>query len=148
MKFTRKNIIGFGIIAVFVTLALFAFESGAAKKEALVRVYPRDTLTGTTADTIEVPWTLSSQYQYNYRIFLKKNTGTPNTKVVLDERNAVGSSLWSPIDSFTCGGADSLKYQFVLRGTHVYGVQHRLRFVRTGSHSLRRDVILRVKPQQ
>lgn len=133
-------------LAIVGIIAAFAYDT--PKSDPLVRQFTRDTLTGTTADTVEIPWTLSSQYQYNYRIFLKKVSGTPNTKIVLDEINKVGSTLWYPIDSVSCSGADSLKYNFVLRGTTVYGVGHRLRFVRTGSHSLRRDMIVRLKLQQ
>jgi hypothetical protein len=106
-----------------------------------------DTLSGGTATTtVTVPWNMSSPYQYQYFFKLRKISGTPNTKIVLDERNAANSAVWSAIDSVSCSGADSLKLNFRLRGSVVYGSYHRLRFVHTGTHSLARNMEFVIKP--
>ena len=109
------------------------------------KTYALDTLTGTSTNTVSVPWTMASNYQYSYYFKLRKVTGPTNTKVVLDAATASASSLWHPIDSFTVGGADSLKMHFILRGT-AYDAKHRIRFVRTGAGKLARNIELTIKP--
>ena len=99
---------------------------------------------GTTYKT--VPWNLSSAYQYQYFVKLRKISGTPNVKIRLEERNTAASSIWSAIDSVSCSGADSLKLFFRLKGTNVYGTYHRIAFVKTGTNTMARNIELNVKP--
>ena len=109
------------------------------------KTFSLDTLTGTSTNTVSVPWTMASNYQYSYYFKLRKVTGPTNTKVVLDAATASASSLWHPIDSFTVGGADSLKMHFIFRGT-AYDAKHRIRFVRTGAGKLARNIEMTIKP--
>lgn len=121
------------------------FDYMYAGNKSYQKIYSLDTLTGTTPDTIQIPWILASPFQYEFYIKLRKITGTPNTKIVLDSRT-VTNGIWSPIDSVSCSGADSTKVHFRLRSTVAYASQYRMRFVRTGSHSLARNVHLNIKP--
>ena len=105
----------------------------------------RDTITGTTRDTIKFPWIMASPYQYEAYVRLRKLSGTPNTKILLQSRT-ITNGIWSPIDSVSAAGADSTKVHFRLRGALSYGTQYQLIFVRTGSHSLERDVEIAIKP--
>ena len=109
------------------------------------KTFSLDTLTGTSTNTVSVPWTMASNYQYSYYFKLRKVTGPTNTKVVVDAATAAASSLWHPIDSFTVGGADSLKMHFIFRGT-AYDAKHRIRFVRTGAGKLARNIEMTIKP--
>lgn len=155
------------ILPVFAIVAMFAFAAWNNEKAEMVtltdpdtgkvetfefaaprsysKTFALDTLTGTTPDTITVPWIMASPFQYEIYMKLRKLTGTPNTKMVLDSRT-VTNGIWSPIDSVTCGGADSVKVHFRLRSTVAYGTQYRVRFVRSGSHSLARNVQMTIKP--
>ena len=110
------------------------------------KVFSRDSITTAGSTTVIVPWIMASPYQYQYYVRLRKIGITPNIKVVLDEANSTASTLWSPVDSFSCSGADSTKVHFRLRGTTVYGARHRLRFVKTGATLVERDIILNIKP--
>ena len=118
----------------------------AAAPKPYQRVIARDTISTAGNSTVDVPWVMASPYQYQYYVRLRKIGVTPNIKVVLQEANATGSTLWSPIDSFSCSGADSTKVHFRLRGTTVYGAKHRLLFVKTGASTVQRDIILNIKP--
>lgn len=117
-----------------------------APPKSYQRTYARDTMSAAGNTTVDIPWIMASPYQYNYYIRLRKLQHTPNVKVVLREANATGSTLWSPIDSFTMSGADSTKVHFRLRGTTVYGARHQLLFVKTGTTTVQRDIILNIKP--
>ena len=110
------------------------------------KVFSRDTISAATSTTVSVHWNLSSTYQYQYYIRLRKIGVTPNVKVVLQEANSTGSTLWFPVDSFSCSGADSVKVNFLLRGATTYGVRHRLLFTKTGTGAVQRDLILNIKP--
>lgn len=121
-------------------------EYDFAPPKSYQKVFARDTMSSAGSTTVDIPWIMASPYQYQYYIRLRKISGTPNTKIVLDEANSTGSTLWSPIDSVSCSGADSVKVHFRLRGTTVYGVRQRLRFVKTGTNTLQRDIILNIKP--
>lgn len=110
------------------------------------KVFPRDTISAATSTTVSVPWILASPYQYQYYVRLRKIGVTPNVKVVLQEANSTGSTLWFPIDSFSCSGADSVKVNFLLRGATTYGARHRLLFTKTGTGAVQRDIILNIKP--
>lgn len=118
----------------------------AAPPKSYQRIIPRDTMAAAGNTTVDIPWIMASPYQYNYYVRLRKLQHTPNVKVVLREANSTGSTLWSPIDSFTCSGADSTKLHFRLRGTHVYGARHQLLFVKTGTTTVERDIIMNIKP--
>lgn len=118
----------------------------AAAPKPYQKVFARDSISTAGNTTVDVPWIMASPYQYNYYVRLRKIGVTPNIKVVLQEANSTGSTLWSPIDSFSCSGADSTKVHFRLRGTHVYGARHRLLFVKTGTTLVQRDIILNIKP--
>lgn len=109
------------------------------------KIFPLDTLTTAGTTTITVPWNMSSPYQYQYFFRLRKIGVVPNIKVVLDERNAANSSIWSAIDSFSMSGADSTKLHFRLRGATTYGSFHRLRFVKTGNGAVARNSELVIK---
>jgi hypothetical protein len=110
------------------------------------KIFALDTLTAASTTTITVPWNMSSPYQYQYFFKMRKLVGTPNTKIVLDERNAANSAIWSAIDSVSVSGADSTKLNFRLRGATTYGSFHRLRFVKTGTNTMARNVELVIKP--
>jgi hypothetical protein len=110
------------------------------------KVFPRDSMSTAGNSTVDVPWILASPYQYQYYVRLKKIGVTPNIKIVLQEANSTASTLWSPIDSVSCSGADSTKLHFRLRGTTTYGARHRLLFVKTGATVVQRDIILNIKP--
>ncbi len=148
------------IVALFVGMSfdksasntyVFEDENGVvheydfAPPKAYQKSFALDTLTGTTRDTVKIPWIMASPWQYEYYVKLRKLTGTPNTKILLQART-VTNGIWSPVDSVSCSGADSTKVHFRLRGTTVYGAEHQLIFVRTGSHSLARNVQVNIKP--
>lgn len=154
---------GAAILASFVFFATVAFnkvstanivvedENGKvteyfAPPRSYQRVIARDTMSAAGSTTVDIPWIMASPYQYNYYIRLRKLQHTPNVKVVLREANSTGSTLWSPIDSVTCSGDDSTKVHFRLRGTHTYGARHQLLFVKTGTTTVQRDIILNIKP--
>lgn len=109
------------------------------------KIFPRDTLTTAGTTTVTVPWNMASPYQYQYYVRLTKIGHTPNIKVVLDERNAANSTLWSAIDSFSMVGADSTKVNFRLRGSNTYGSFHRMRFIKTGNLGVARNIELVIK---
>jgi hypothetical protein len=110
------------------------------------KIFGLDTLTTAGTTTITVPWNMSSPYQYQYFFKLRKIGVTPNIKIVLDERNAANSAIWSAIDSVSMVGADSTKLNFRLRGAQTYGSFHRLRFVKTGNGAVARNTELVIKP--
>lgn len=110
------------------------------------KIFGMDTLTTAGTTTITVPWNMSSPYQYQYFFKLRKIGVVPNIKIVLDERNAANSAIWSAIDSVSMAGADSTKLHFRLRGTNTYGSFHRLRFVKTGNGAVARNTELVIKP--
>lgn len=109
------------------------------------KIFALDTLTAASTTTITVPWNMSSAYQYQYFFKMRKLVGTPNVKIVLDERNAANSAIWSAIDSVSVSGADSTKLNFRLRGSITYGSFHRLRFVKTGTNTMARNIELVIK---
>lgn len=109
------------------------------------KIFPLDSLSTAGTTTITVPWNMSSAYQYQYFFKMRKVGVTPNIKIVLDERNAANSALWSAIDSVSMVGADSTKLHFRLRGTNTYGSFHRLRFVKTGNGIVARNTELVIK---
>ncbi len=164
MKFSIKYIWGaaaiLAITALFTALSfdrtsnsnLVEVDENGSETEYFVapkayqRVYARDTMSAAGNTTVDIPWPMVSPYQYNYYIRLRKLQHTPNVKVVLREANSTGSTLWSPIDSVTCSAADSTKVHFRLRGTTVYGARHQLLFVKTGTTTVQRDIILNIKP--
>lgn len=121
------------------------YEYDYAPPKSYQKIFARDTITGTTQDTVRIPWIMASPFQYEYYVRLRKLSGTPNTRVVLEART-VTNGIWSPVDSVSCSGADSVKVHFRLRGSIVYGSQHQLIFKRTGSHSLQRDIQINIKP--
>jgi hypothetical protein len=110
------------------------------------KTYALDTLTTAGTYTTVLPFNMASAYQYQYFFKLRKIGVTPNIKVVLDEKNAATSSIWSAIDSFTMAGADSTKLNFRLRGAIAYGTRHRLRYVKTGNGAVARNVEIVIKP--
>ena len=110
------------------------------------KIFALDTLTTAGTYTTLVPWNMSSPYQYQYFFKLRKIGVTPNIKVVLDERNAANSAVWSAIDSFSMSGADSTKLNFRLRGAQTYGSFHRIRYVKTGNGAVARNVEFVIKP--
>ena len=124
--------------------ALVEYSFAGLKPEQ--KTYARDTISAATSTTVAVPWIMASPYQYNYYVRLRKIGVTPNVKVVLQEANSTGSTLWYPIDSFSCSGADSVKVNFLLRGATTYGARHRLLFTKTGTGAVQRDIILNIKP--
>ena len=109
------------------------------------KIFPLDTLTTAGTTTITVPWNMASPYQYQYFFKMRKIGVTPNVKMVLDERNAANSAIWSAIDSVSMSGADSTKLHFRLRGSLAYGSFHRIRFVKTGNGAVARNVELVIK---
>ena len=110
------------------------------------KIFALDTLTTAGTTTITVPWNMASPYQYQYFFKMRKIGVTPNVKVVLDERNAANSALWSAIDSVSMVGAESTKLNFRLRGSVTYGSFHRLRFVKVGNGGVARNTELVIKP--
>ncbi len=110
------------------------------------KTYALDTLTTAGTYTTILPFNMASAYQYQYFLKLRKIGVTPNIKVVLDEKNAATSSIWSAIDSFSMSGADSTKLNFRLRGSVAYGTRHRLRYVKTGNGAVARNVEIVIKP--
>ena len=118
------------------------FYAGAAQQ----KIYALDTLTTAGTYTTVIPYNLSSPYQYQYFLKMRKIGVTPNIKVVLDERNCSNSAVWSAIDSFSMVGVDSTKLNFRLRGSITYGAAHRLRFVKTGNGAVARNIEINIKP--
>ena len=121
------------IVALFVGMSfdksatntyVFEDENGVvheydfAPPKAYQKSFALDTLTGTTRDTVKIHWIMASPWQYEYYVKLRKLTGTPNTKILLQART-VTNGIWSPVDSVSCSGADSTKVHFRLRGTTV-----------------------------
>lgn len=109
------------------------------------KVFRLDTLTTAGTTTVLVPWNMASPYQYQYFFRMRKIGVTPNVKVVLDERNAAASAIWSAVDSVSMVGADSTKLNFRLRGSLTYGTFHRLRFVKVGNGAVARNIELVIK---
>lgn len=104
-----------------------------------------DTLTGSTGRTFQIPAIFANAYQYEIYCRVKKITGTPNSKIVLDSRT-VTNGTWTPIDSVSVAGADSTKLHFRLRGTNAYGAEYRTRLVKTGSSTLSLKLDYNFKP--
>lgn len=103
----------------------------AGKESAIYKNWTVDTLTTTEKDTLALGFTLASPYQYCYQIYCKKLSGTPNLKIVLDQRNTLGNTDWLGCDSLSISGADSIRTYFALKGANTWGIQHRLRLVGT-----------------
>jgi hypothetical protein len=109
------------------------------------KVLALDTITTAGTYTTDVPWNLSSPYQYSYTFKMRKIGVTPNVKIVLDQRNCSNSSVWMAVDSVSMSGADSTKLNFRLQGPYTYGAKHRIRFVKTGNGAVARNIELNVK---
>jgi hypothetical protein len=103
----------------------------AGKEDVITKAWTLDTLTTTEKDTLTLGFTLASPYQYCYQLWVKKISGTPSLKVVLDQRNSLTNTDWLGCDSLTISGADSTRTFFALKGANVWGLQHRLRLVGT-----------------
>lgn len=101
------------------------------REDQIYKAWTVDTLTTTEKDTLALGYTLSSPYQFSYQIYCKKLSGTPNLKIVLDQRNSMTNTDWLGVDSISVAGADSIRTYFAIRGTNTYGLQHRLRLVGT-----------------
>ena len=166
IKYFSEGMLGAVIILAVACIGLFAFNSPDVAPENAVqitgendavntkfyagvaqqRIYTMDTLTTAGTYTTVLPYNLSSPYQYQYFLKLRKIGVTPNVKVVLDELNCSNSAIWSAIDSFSMSGADSTKLNFRLRGSIVYGAKHRLRYVKTGNGAVARNLEINIKP--
>ncbi len=120
------------------------FFAGAAQQ----KIFALDTMSAAGTTYISVPWNMSSAYQYSYFFKMRKLSGTPNTKIRLEQRNCANSAIWSAIDSVSVSGADSTKLHFRLQGTNTYGAFHRIAFVKTGTNTMARNVELNIKPTQ
>jgi len=101
------------------------------KEDQIYKAWTVDTLTTTEKDTLALGFNLASPYQFSYQIYCKKLSGTPNLKIVLDQRNSLTNTDWVGSDSISISGADSIRTYFAIRGTNSYGLQHRLRLVGT-----------------
>lgn len=107
----------------------------------------RDTLTSSTGKTFQIPYIFASNYIGEVYCNVKKVSGTPNSKIVLDSRT-ITSGIWSPVDSVSIAGADSTKNHFRLRINPAYGSQYRIRLVKVGNSSLSTRIEYAFKPNQ
>lgn len=101
------------------------------REDQIYKAWTVDTLTTTEKDTLALGYTMASPYQYCYQIYCKKLSGTPNLKIVLDQRNSMGNTDWLGVDSISVSGADSVRTYFAIKGANTWGLQHRLRLVGT-----------------
>lgn len=133
---------------------VFEDENGAvtsydfAPPKAYQKTFTHDTLTNTEKDTLSIPWIMASPYQYSIQFKVAKISGTANNafKAVLDQANTTGSTTWMAIDSFTRTGADSLRRDWLIKGTHTYGARLRLRLIGAGTAATQYDVSANIKP--
>lgn len=133
---------------------VFEDENGAVSEfsylppKSYQKTFTHDTLTNTEKDTLVIPWILASPYQYSIQFKVAKISGNANNnfKAVLDQANTTGSTLWMAIDSFTRTGADSLRRDWLIKGTHTYGARLRLRLIGAGTSSTQYDVSVNIKP--
>lgn len=133
---------------------VFEDENGVVAKydfappKAYQKVYAVDTITNTEKDTLTIPFIMASPYQYSYQFKVTKLTGTANNnfKVVLDQANTSASTQWMAIDSFTRTGADSLRRDWLIKGTNVWGARHRLRIIGAGTNLTQYYTTYNIKP--
>lgn len=118
------------------------------REDQIYKAWTLDTLTTTEKDTLALGFNLASPYQFSYQIYCKKLSGTPNLKIVLDQRNSLTNTDWVGSDSISISGADSVRTYFAIRGTNAYGLQHRLRLVgTTGTNQYRITGLLKKTAQ-
>lgn len=95
-----------------------------------------DTLTNTEKDTVNFSDNIISLYTYCLQPTVTQLSGTAGVKVYLDQAtDATGTTAWFTIDSTT--SLTNAAPRGILDGTDLLGYRYRLRFVGTGTASVR-----------
>ncbi len=122
-----KNKFLFGLLAVIGALFLFSFES---EKQAFAPTTPyrytwtADTITNTEIDTVSVPASFLSNYQFQIQAVTAQISGTRNLKIYLDESNLTsGTTDWRLIDSTSTTSTNVV----AIRQAQSYGLRYRVR---------------------
>lgn len=141
-----KNKFLFGILATVAALFLFSFES---EKQAFAPTTPyrytwtADTITNTEIDTVSVPASFLSNYQFQIQAVRTSLSGTHNVKLYLDESNLTsGITDWRVIDSTSTTTATI----GAIRQSVSYGLRYRVRVKGTGTQSSRYAMNIVAKP--
>src|SRR5690606_36603500 len=69
------------------------------REDQIYKAWTVDTLTTTEKDALSLGFNLASPYQFSYQVYCKKLSGTPNLKIVLDQRNSLTNTDWVGSDS-------------------------------------------------
>lgn len=141
-----KNKFLFGLLVFIGALFLFSFES---EKQAFAPTTPyrytwtADTITNTEIDTVSVPATFLSNYQFQIQAVRTSLSGTHNVKLYLDESNLTsGVTDWRVIDSTSTTTATI----GAIRQAVSYGLRYRVRVKGTGTQSSRYAMNIVAKP--
>lgn len=103
-----------------------------------------DTLTNTEKDTISFSDNIASLYTYCFQPVITQLSGTASVKVYLDQSTASsGTTDWTAIDS--TASLTNAAPRGILDGTDLLGYRYRLRFVGSGTASVRYTCTGRLK---
>jgi hypothetical protein len=141
-----KNKFFLGLLAAIGALFLFSFES---EKQAFAPTTPyrytwtADTITNAEIDTVSVPASFLSNYQFQIQAVRTSLSGTHNVKLYLDESNLTsGITDWRVIDSTSTTTATI----GAIRQSVSYGLRYRVRVKGTGTQSSRYAMNIVAKP--
>lgn len=104
-----------------------------APSGTFTKAYPSGSIVNAENDTITIPETLASAYQYSYQIRVTPVSGTKDIEARLEQIGAIGSTRWMPVDSVTFSGTGIIN--LVLKNANTWGVKHRLILDGTGTQS-------------
>jgi len=106
-----------------------------------------DTITNTESNTLSVPASLVSPYQYGVTTVLTNISGTRSIKINLDESASATGTDWLSIDSVTVTGTSTGPTR--LAGGTLYGRRHRIRLTgTTGTMAVKYTVIANYKKRE
>ncbi len=141
-----KNKASIFFLSVFALVGLYAAGSGFNQpEEAMLGVggiyapsITSDTLTNTEKDTFNFPQSTLSLYTYCVQPVVTQLSGTAGVKAYLDQSTAsTGTNNWFTIDS--TASLTNASPRGILDGTDLLGRRYRLRFVGTGTASVKYD---------
>lgn len=112
-------------------------------EKSLYKTYTLDTLANAANDTLAVPWTLSSQYQYCFQFKITNISGTSAIKAYLEQTNYAGSTEWTKVDSVTLAADPG---SGIMKGANVWGNKYRLVVDGSGTQSTSYRASALIKP--
>ncbi len=116
------------LLSLFVAVAFTKSDPQGVSDDFATKTW-NDTITNTESNTLTVPFSLVSAYQFDIRTILTNVSGTRSIKINLDESGSASGSDWLSIDSVTVTGSSIAPARFT--GATMYGRRHRIRLAGT-----------------